>query len=671
MDPERTIAHALSEWASLSPDKIAFTFLRESDGEVSLTYGELEARVRSLAAHLGKRVGAGERALLLCPPGLDFIIGFMACLAAGVIAVPCNIPKPRQLAWRRLAAIVSDAEARVVLTVGETERDFRRWIDAEPALRDLPLIAVDEHRTDRDAADGPPPGEVAFLQYTSGSTGNAKGVIVTHANLMHNEALIREAFGHDRDTVIVTWLPLFHDLGLIGNVLQTIYLGATCHLMAPSSFMQSPMRWLRAISKTRAVTAMAPNFAYDRCAHVATEDDLRELDLSSWQVALNGAEPIRASTIRAFERVFGRCGYSPSASFPAYGLAEATLIVATSDRALGADIASADLAAMRGGRWQSPAAGAPSAELVSSGRVRGGMTLLAVDPETHEVVADGQVGELWVQGESVAQGYWRRPDLTAEIFGATTKDGQGPFLRTGDLVLLLGGRLFVVGRSKELIIIRGQNVYPQDVEHVVQEACPELRKDSGAAFSVEVDGEESLFLVHEVERTSLRNLDGDSIVRAARRAVSEAFEIELRGIVLIRPAALPKTSSGKIQRTLCKSLYAEGALDEVYASVHQHAIEADSDVEAAPPLDDVDAVADWIAGRTAAYLGMDREEIDTQAILAEYGLDSSMAVALAAEIAELVGAENDPGLVWTYPTVQALADFAHETARATRVAALV
>ena len=672
MTPAPTLAHAPRHWAEQAPDKTALTFLRDDGQETTLSYRALHDRVARIAAYLRGALAPGERAMLLCPPGLDFVVGFLGCLAAGIIAVPCNLPKPRQLAWRRLAAIAADADAAIVLTVSDASRVFARWFEAEPALAGLRLVDLDGAAMACPAQDrAVTPGEVAFLQYTSGSTGTPKGVIVTHANLTHNETLIRDAFGHDHDTVIVSWLPLFHDLGLIGNVLQAVFLGATCHLMAPSSFMQHPMRWLHAIARTKAATAMAPNFAYERCVETVTEADLALLDLSRWRVALNGAEPIRASTLRRFERRFATCGFRAAASFPAYGLAEATLIVTTADLDQGATIGCSDPTALRAGRWTTPLPDMAGADQVASGRVRGEMALAIVDPETRTPMPDGMTGEAWVRGESVAAGYWRRPAETARTFQATTATGEGPFLRTGDLGLIRDGQLFVVGRRKELVIVRGQNLYPQDVEHVVQQACPMLRADCGAAFSVQMDDEESLVLVQEVKRTALRALDGVTVARLARRAVSDAFDIELRGLVLIRPASLAKTSSGKIQRVLARTLFVDGALEEVYRDVRPEG-RAPADLAAAPvPIDgafsqDLDLTIDWVTGRTATYLRIAAAAVEPDAILADYGLDSSSAVALAADIAAATGTENDPGLIWTYPTVEALARFIHAEARPAR-----
>lgn len=653
----------LRRWAHERAAKTAFTFLRDGREEASLTYGMLADRVARAAGALQRDCAPGDRALLICPPGIDFIVAFLACLQVGVIAVPVNIPKPRRLAWRRLAAIAEDSRAGLILTVAETRAQFDKWFDGEPALAGLTRRDIGTMSDDTVPASAIADQDVAFLQYTSGSTGTPKGVVVTHANLVHNEALIEEAFGHDADTVIVSWLPLFHDLGLIGNVLQTIHLGAICHLMAPSAFVQNPARWLEAISRYRATTAMAPNFAYDRCVDSVSESDLAGLDLSSWKVALNGAEPIRAETIRRFEERFGPYGFSARASFPAYGLAEATLIVSTSDRGSGAIVRSANEV------LDDP--GPLDGSLVSSGAVRGGMDVAIVDEECCRRLGEGQAGELWVRGASVAQGYWQRPIETRDTFQAELADGSGPFLRTGDIAALRDGRIYILGRSKELIIIRGQNIYPQDVEYVAQQACPVMRPDCGAAFSIEVAGEERLFLVQEIERTAMRGLDGAAVAAAARRATAEAFDVELWGLILIRPASLPKTSSGKIQRRACAAIEEADGFDAVFRSVREAPTAASTAAFAnahaplaLPDIRDRTSVVDWLSARVALYLGIEPEAIDPEAILADYGLDSSMAVSLAGDVAQLTASEDDPGLVWTYPTILALADHIDETAYA-------
>ena len=404
---------------------------------------------------------------------------------------------------------------------------------------------------------------MAFLQYTSGSTGTPKGVVLNHANLVHNSALIAHAFEHTRTSLGVFWLPSYHDMGLIGGILQPIYVGRTNVLMSPMTFLQKPFRWLSAITRFRATSAGGPNFAYEHCIQKITPEQRKQLDLSSWKLAFNGAEPVRAETLRRFAEKFAPCGFRAEAFYPCFGLAEATLIVSGGYVAKPPIIRSFDSVALTQGKVREVAGGSPTArDLVGCGQTLPDQKIVIANPETKTTCPPDEIGEIWVSGPSMAQGYWKRPDVTETMFHAHLQDtGDGPFLRTGDLGFMLDGELFVTGRLKDLIILRGVNYYPQDIELTVQRCHPRLRADCGAAFAVEKDGREQLVLVFEVERHKQGQFG--EVFQAIRRAVAGEHDLNVDAIVLIRAGTVPKTSSGKIQRHACRQSYLDGTLDVV------------------------------------------------------------------------------------------------------------
>ncbi len=537
------------------PDDTAFTYLVDGENEeVRITYRELDRQARAIGAWLETSGLAGERALLLYPPGLEFIAAFMGCLYGGVVAVPVYPPR-RNRSLGRIQAIADDAQARVALTTDVVLQRVEPLIDETPDLKRLTWLAtchapvgIEEHWHRPDVhAD-----TLAFLQYTSGSTGVPKGVMLNHANLLHNSALIAYGFEHTRSASGVFWLPSYHDMGLIGGILQPLYMGRPNILMSPMSFLQRPYRWLAAISRYRATTSGGPNFAYDLCVRQVTDEQLAELDLSSWQVAFNGAEPVREETLRRFRERFAPAGFRPEAFYPCYGMAEATLMVSGGYATKPPVIRRFDTVELGRGRAvpaESDAEGTRA--LVGAGGRIADQHFTIADPDSMGLCPEGTVGEIWVSGPSVALGYWRRPEATEATFRAYLKDtGQGPFLRTGDLGFVLDGELFVTGRIKDLIIVHGVNHYPQDIEFTVQQAHSRLRKDCGGVFTVEEEGRERLVVVQEIERRKQGDLE--PVFDAVRRAVSREHELTAAHIVLIQAGSIPKTSSGKIQRHACR-----------------------------------------------------------------------------------------------------------------------
>ncbi|MBN2577931.1 MAG: aminotransferase class I/II-fold pyridoxal phosphate-dependent enzyme [Pirellulales bacterium] len=552
--------------ARCQPEDIGFTFL--ADGETTqlhLTYQELDRQARAIGAWLETYDLVGQRALLLYPPGLEFIAAFFGCLYAGVVAVPVYPPR-RNRSLMRIQAIADDADAKVALTTDVVLKRVMPLIDETPHLKQLTWLATChvpdgmERRWSMPEVHG---DTLAFLQYTSGSTAAPKGVVLTHANLVHNSALIAHTFEHTRSGSGVFWLPSYHDMGLIGGILQPLYVGRPNILLSAMTFLQKPYRWLSAISRFRGTTSGGPNFAYDLCVRKITPEQRKTLDLSSWKVAFNGAEPVRAETIDAFCEAFEPCGFRREAFYPCFGLAEATLIVSggyVEDPPVIRRFA-ADALSRR--RVVETTPGAPgSRALVGCGQNLPDQKVVIVDPETFTTCPPECVGEIWVRGPSVAQGYWQQPEMTEKIFHARLKDtGEGRFLRTGDLGFLRDGELFVTGRLKDLLIFRGVNYYPQDIELTVQRSHPRLRPDAGAALTVEADGRQKLVIVHEIERRKQGDLD--AVFQAIRRAVAAEHELAPDVILLIRAGTIPKTSSNKIQRHACREAYLAGTLEVV------------------------------------------------------------------------------------------------------------
>ncbi len=552
--------------AKYQPDEIAFIYLVDGENEqIQLTNRELDRQARAIAAWLQSLGMQGERALLLYPPGLEFISAFFGCLYAGVVAVPAYPPR-RNRSLERIQAIADDAQARIALTTDIVLRRVDPLIDSTPHLKEMTWLATcraakgieEQWETPRLRGD-----TLAFLQYTSGSTGTPKGVMLNHNNLLHNSALIAYAFEHTRSDVGVFWLPSYHDMGLIGGVFQPLYTGRPNILMSPMAFLQKPYRWLSAITRFGGTTCGGPNFAYDLCIRKITEEQKATLDLSSWQIAFNGAEPVRADTIERFCEAFEPCGFRREVFYPCFGMAEATLIVSGGFVKKPPVIRSFDAGSLARNKVIECETGEEGIRtLVGCGQTMPDQKIVIVNPDSLTLCSADEVGEIWVSGPSVAQGYWQQPEATKGIFGAVLKDtGEGPFLRTGDMGFLREGELFVTGRIKDLIILRGVNVYPQDIERTVERSHSHLIPNSGAAFTVEQDGEERLVIVQEVER---RKRDGmDRVFEAIRRAVSAEHEIPVQAIVLVQAGSIPKTSSNKIQRRACHQAYLAGTLSSV------------------------------------------------------------------------------------------------------------
>jgi acyl-CoA synthetase (AMP-forming)/AMP-acid ligase II/acyl carrier protein len=566
-------------------DNTAFVFL--ADGEVEherLTFIELYRRVAAAAEVLLERAAPGERAILLYPSGTDFIVAFLACLAARIVPVPVSAPHPKT-GLAALRAIALDSGATLLLSTSSLLSKYQPKMAADALLAQLdacdtsgfPVRPVRERMPDGARAE-----DVALLQYTSGSTGSPRGVVVTHANLIQNHRELEHGFGTDSRSVIASWLPMFHDMGL-GTVLHGPWLGVPCILMSPAAFLQKPVRWLRAISRYGATVSGGPDFAYDLCARRVIAEEKCELDLRSWRAAYDGSEPIRAEVVQRFIREFAACGFRPEVFHPVYGLAEATLMVSAKAPLEPNAIVGFSRSGLARGEVAPPAPGdgERGVELVGCGNTWLDTRVAIVDPDTHGTLPDGKVGEIWVQGPSVTAGYWGKPEETRATFEARTSDGQGPFLRTGDLGSLHGGQLFITGRRKDLVIIRGKNHYPQDLEATASSCHPALEPQRAAAVALPREGGagERLLVVQEVRRTALAGLDAAQVFEALRSAIAREHGVSVDTAVLIAPATLPRTTSGKVRRRTCLLAYLDGSLTIVAES-------ALSEPGAAEPLDD-------------------------------------------------------------------------------------
>jgi acyl-CoA synthetase (AMP-forming)/AMP-acid ligase II len=562
--------------AATQADSRAYVFLENGESEgAALTYAELDARSRAVAAVLQQSVAPGGRALLMYPPGLEFIVAFLGCLYARVLAVPAYPPSSARMtrALPRLRAIAGDAEVEIVLCNAAVAGLLTALTGEAPELAQAKIVVTDN--IDPAGAStwrAPDIGldTLAFLQYTSGSTASPKGVMVSHGNLLHNLAYLDDCEGNDASSCSVSWLPVYHDMGLIEGVLLPAYGGYPAYQMAPTAFLQKPLRWLQAISRYRATNSGGPNFAYDLCLRKLTDEQRAGLDLSSWRVAYNGAEPIRQATLESFSAAFATCGFNADSMRPTYGIAESTLLVSTSARHALPTSRRMDGAALANDLAREVMAPSlPAATLVACGTPGNGTQVVIADAEALVRKEPGQIGEIWIAGPSVAQGYWRRPEDTARIFNAHLAcTGEGPFLRTGDLGFFWRNELFITGRIKDTIIVRGRKLYPQDIEHTMESMHPAIRPGCSAAFSVPDKDGERLVVAAEVDsRANTQPADAQQgarrLIDDLREAIAEMHEVQAHAILLLAPGSLPKTSSGKIQRFLCRAGFLEGTLEMV------------------------------------------------------------------------------------------------------------
>lgn len=645
----------------------AFTFLLDGEDSVEhATYAELDARARCIAAVLQDQGARGGRVLLLYPPGIEYIAAYFGCLYAGAVAIPAYPPPEitRRNALARLIAIAENSEASTVLTIGLIERMIAAQRNELTRLAACRWIATDRVRAGAEAWTRPAglsARDLAFLQYTSGSTGSPKAVMVSHGALLHNLSLIATMWQFHDQSAGVFWLPPYHDMGLIGGILTPIFARFLGVLMSPLAFIKRPVRWLRAIGKYRATTSGGPTFGFDLCSRAIAPADREGLDLSTWETAFVGSEPITRAALERFADAFAPCGFRRGALFPCYGLAEATLMVSAAVKGEGPRYAEVDATALGKNQVRSPVTGQRSVPVVSCGRMPE-QDVRIVDPDTLRECPPDVVGEIWIAGGSVASGYWKLPDETERTFDARIAGaGAGPYLRTGDLGFVRRGELHVTGRIKEVIILRGRKHYPQDIEQTVASCHPGLRSDTCAAFAVSEDGFDRLVVVVELDSKRALEAEGAAaaLLDAIRREISTNHEIELHQIALVPRRALPRTSSGKLQRALARSMLADGKFEIVAQRIGpvrspaapaidpERAAVAPALADAAPALADAtgsaaraDAIIAWLRDY-AEYRMSSRLMDERRSIAPHIVLDLGNRGALAMEVPEEYGG---PGL---------------------------
>jgi acyl-CoA synthetase (AMP-forming)/AMP-acid ligase II len=565
--PAMALDGLLRARAAERPSDLAFEFLGDESTTDRIALAELDERASAVAAFLRGRDPFPSMALLVHPPGLEFIVAFFGCLRAGTIAIPAPLPGAAVLP-QRLAGIIRDSGVTLALTAGRTiERAARLTEREEPLL----VWAATEHLRAPHAGEFPSVGHkerVAFLQYTSGSTSAPKGVAVTHGNLVANQRWMQRAYGTDASWAGVSWLPHFHDMGLIGGILHPFFVGFPCTLISPTAFLRRPVRWLRAIRRGAPTISGAPNFAYEQCVRRVSPEEKGELDLTDWRVAFCGSEPVRPATMSAFGQAFRERGFSASAFTPSYGLAESTLLVSGLRSTPAVRVLRLEAAALERLTVKIVGQGEPGRDVVSCGRYETEDAVRIVDPTARTLVSADRIAEIWVRSESVAEGYWKHARETRATFEATLADGSGPYLRTGDLGFVHESELYVTGRLKDVIIIDGRNFFPEDIETTVL-ACAPAMASAAVAFGLDVEDEEHLVLVVELPRPGRSPGDDragpeslEEWERRLRSAVSEEHGIRAHEVVAVRAGTIPRTSSGKVQRAECRARYVAGAFKE-------------------------------------------------------------------------------------------------------------
>ncbi|RMF02068.1 MAG: AMP-dependent synthetase [Bacteroidetes bacterium] len=661
-----TVLDWLDYYAEQQADFSLFNFLRDGETELDvLTYARFQAEAQRVAAYLQANNLSGERILLLFPQANAYLIALFGCFYAGAIAVPAYPPRGNRN-WQRLQAIVADAGAQAVLAPQAQIQQLRRFQETFEHFQQLTYeeaVATDAPFT----ANTITADQIAYLQYTSGSTGNPKGVIINHGNILHNVAGMDEIF---KDRTLhggnyVTWLPMYHDMGLM-NMMSALKNAAHCYYMSPVHFIQKPARWLQAISRYRAEYTLGPNFAFDYCCDKIEDKELDGVDLRRLTAITNGSEPVRLATMARFAERFAPWGIELQDFCPAYGMAEATLIVST--------VKLGDPLHIRHKtQTDSPPLSLhklsdlpphPEAYHTSSGAPVSTATITIVHPQKLVALPDGVEGEIWVHNPgSIASGYWNREAENAAIFRARRSDkAEVPYLRTGDLGFLQDGQLYVTGRIKDMVIVRGRNYYPQDIEEVMQQSHEALEPHSGAAFAVEGATSEELVLVQEVSRHYLREADTEAIMQAMRTAVSQVFDIVPQHIALIKPLSLPKTSSGKIQRYLTREQWLQQQLRLIDHWPKQGPAATTPIVTTSgdPRRIDQQAIAHWLVRQIAQKAKMPPSEIDLRAAVRDYPVESIEAIGMADELTKWLGIRLTAEVFWALPSIEELAAFLYK-----------
>jgi len=659
-------------------NQLVYTFLANGETiENQLTFQQLDQSARSIAANLqlNYHLTKGDRVVLLFCPGLQFLEAFFGCLYAGIIAVPVY-PPGSGTTWANYLSIVDNANASIILADTTKTKFLLRHFNVTKQESPIPIVDLGSFDISLSAGYVKPeisPSDLALLQYTSGTTSLPKGVMITHGNIMHNEQLINQQITGGYK-IGVSWLPLYHDMGLFGSVLQAMYVGGHCILMPPTSFLIKPYRWLKVISDNKANISGCPNFAFDLCVEAIDESMLDSLDLSHWKVAASGAEPVQAATLRRFADKFGRCGFSANSYVPCYGLAESTLlacankmdpfgpptILAVSKKQLANRIITDSDDQL------------DQKEFVSCGKPEKN-SIIAVDNDSKQLMPEDRIGELWLRGSSVAVGYWQDAEKTAEVFNFEI-DGYAGFYRTGDLGFLHNGEVYITGRIKDLIIIHGKNHYPSDIERTIQNSDAALALDSGAVFTVEVNGVERVIVAQEVVYTAVAQLNSDELINKIKSLVTKEHEIQVHGVILLKPGKIEKTSSGKVKRRAIREAYLSGALTSESDAIANwktmvltNFLSNRETVKQEISYTDIDVITtevieqrliEWVANK----LNLDTSEIDPKASHSSLGLDSVDVMSLFGEVEKWLGMTIDPESLslWELETLDDIARVLYE-----------
>lgn len=641
-----------------NPNKTAFRFL--GDGEnISeiLTYEQLGKRAMAIGALLQYNGYKGDTVLMLFQPGLDYVSSFFACLYSGFVAIPAYPPR-RNRGVDRVYSIIRDSGCSLCLTSASVYNDIQRNFLNDEIFSTLQWIIVDDIQDDQNNDFNPPdlePEDVAFLQYTSGSTGEPKGVIVTQKNLLYNSEKIRQSYNHDENLVGMNWLPMFHDMGLIGTVLQPPYVGGESNLMAPVTFIRNPLLWLKGISNFKATTAGGPNFTYDYCVD-KIKDPYTEIDLSSWKIAFSGAEPVRLETMKRFEKQFGLFGFKPTMYYPCYGLAEATLMVTGIEHDNKPNSILIDGEALTENRLRIVNEDSQiGVSVVSCGHTWLETKIEIVDPITLSICAEDEIGEIWITGPTVAKGYWNNQKETTDTFNVKLNDlDECLYMRSGDLGFLHNGELYVTGRLKDLIIIRGKNHYPGDIEFSIQNSIPELKMNAGAAFSITHNSEEVLVIAHEIERSAMRTVNYNELFLQISKVIAEDHELDVHEIVILKPGSVPMTSSGKIERRKAKFDFLKNELN-IIEGWRAEVDSKDDLTESVSSVPSEGAIKEWIVQWIIRNKKISHKDIDLDTNIMSYGIDSLLAVTLETEISNHFGFQWHISSFMLNPTINKLA----------------
>ncbi|MET1253941.1 AMP-binding protein [Aliikangiella maris] len=681
-----SIIHVMQHHVENRGDKTAFTLLYNANkDDYELSFNDIDRRARSLAVTLGKTINPGDRVILVQPDSEEFIVSLLGCIYAKIIAVP--VPRPASNKdWGKIKTILDDCEAKVIALASEDAEIVESWLSDHYPTGHVSVLATDkvgDEHCDEWKMPSVSREDIAFLQYTSGSTGNPKGVMITHGNILHNEMVIQDLTRCDENSALVCWLPLFHDMGLVSFLFLTIYSGANCVLMPTAAFVRQPFRWLKAISDYRACYSGGPNFAYDLLSKRKPNQKQREsLDLSCWTVAANGSEPVRAETLENFSAVYESLGFPETAFCNCYGSAECTLYISSGGHdsaplieAFDADYLQKNQIKLADDMGESSNS---SIKLVSCGQVVSGQRAIIVDTEKQQKCADETIGEIWLQGEkvSISQGYWGKKDATAETFEATLDGESGTFFRTGDLGFIRNNELFITGREKDLIIISGMNHYPQDIEQTLDSIGGPLRPGGVAAFSVPTAAGEVLVIVQEVKNANLSQEEADEIISQIKFEIFKHHQLPVNAVCLIRSKTIDKTSSGKIQRRLTRQKWLDRQLDVIsemtdekvnaeYAQQFEKNLEKKQD-SATSESDAKSAavISEWFINWIQTQLSVSRNAIDPKKPFSDFGMDSMDATVAAEQLTQwLGGAKIEPSMFWEFPDIESLSKFLAEDSK--------